>query len=290
MVLQTSYLTSTQLNDVFRLHQQCALFDGNAIPIYPHLLSQPRLPPGHFLYYDKELLGVASIYFFYEKACEVALFIKPSARRQGLAKQLLQAVCHHLKEQRVHHLIASFPGHRQAKWLKKKHWQYLHSEYTMQRTLLSRPQKALPDLHNSIAKAIDVSFLCEIDKLCFPLENCPSAERYHQLIASSSYEIMIIWQENKPIGKAHLHWQSGALHISDVAVLPAQQGKGVGQTLLAYCIDSALDNRQSTLTLNVHTNNEHALNLYKRLEFSISNTCDYWSIPLSICASIHTKT
>jgi len=56
-------------------------------------------------------------------------------------------------------------------------------------------------------------------------------------------------------------------HITNIAVLPAAQGKQLGKLLLHAMIQWAWANDLSHLTLEVRTNNHKAINLYKKSGF-----------------------
>lgn len=74
--------------------------------------------------------------------------------------------------------------------------------------------------------------------------------------------------EGERIGFLHLltapDFFSGGLncHISDLAVAPGQDGKGVGRALLAYAESFAREHRCERVTLGVFPGNERARRMY----------------------------
>ena len=58
------------------------------------------------------------------------------------------------------------------------------------------------------------------------------------------------------------------LNVHDIAVLPAQRGRGVGQALLAACEAHARERGCCKLTLEVLSGNQRALRSYQRFGFA----------------------
>ena len=128
------------------------------------------------------------------------------------------------------------------------------------------------------AIADDIPLLCTFDDACFPGKQTDSTERFQHLIDGREYQILIVYQNSRPIGKAHLRWLDNGATLSDIAILPAKQGQGLGTALITYCINLALSEGKPHLNLDVETHNERALKLYTKLGFVTQNACDYWAI------------
>jgi ribosomal protein S18 acetylase RimI-like enzyme len=138
-----------------------------------------------------------------------------------------------------------------------------------------------PSLNFRTAIMEDIPLLCTLDEACFPTKQSDAVERFQHLIDGREYQIILAYQNNNPVGKAHLRWQANGVTLSDIAVFPAQQGKGIGTTLISYCINLALSEGKPHLNLDVETHNQRALELYIRLGFHTQNACDYWAIDVS---------
>ncbi|KRE90755.1 GCN5 family acetyltransferase [Frateuria sp. Soil773] len=76
-------------------------------------------------------------------------------------------------------------------------------------------------------------------------------------------------QDGAPVGFVHLQkvqdYFTGRTncHISDLAVAPAHEGRGIGKALLAHAEDWAREHRCALVTLSVFPGNERARALYE---------------------------
>lgn len=279
MITNTNQLNEHQLKELEELTTLCKQTDGSIPNVYTHILSQPRSLPASLLYYeDQQLVGFLSAYFFYDEAVEIALIVKPSARKKGVAKQLIKSILPLIEYHEYHKLIFSSPSHLNDQWLLEKGFKYLHSEYYMERDELNPLLSSNNSLTYRKASMQDIPILSAMDQVCFPKHHVDSFERFQHLIEGREYQIIIAIQDNKPIGKAHLRWQDNGATLSDIAILPAYQGHGLGTALITHCINLALIEGKPHLNLDVETHNLKALNLYSRLGFLIQNACDYWEI------------
>lgn len=279
MITNTNQLNDLQLKELGALLDLCKKKDESVPNVYTHILSQTRTLPASLLYYEnKQLVGFLSVYFFYEEAVEVALIVHPSWREQGIAKRLISEIIPLVESQEFQKLIFSSPSHLNDQWLLTKGFHYLHSEYYMERDDLNPLLITDHALTFRKANMNDIPVLSAIDKACFPKHHVDSVERFQHIIEGREYQILIAIQNNKPIGKAHLRWQDKGATLSDIAILPTYQGKGLGTALITHCINLALIEGKPHLNLDVETHNLKALNLYSRLGFLIQNACDYWEI------------
>ena len=281
ILMPTQQMNAHQLNALDRLIEECRAFDANVIPVYPHIISGNRhLPFNNLFYHNQTLIGFLSLYFFYEDACEVSLMISPTYRRQSVARQMLAEVLPLVRALPVNDLIFSSIHQTNSTWLKRKGFQYQYSEYKMQRR-----QKELVELNTAkidvrVADEHDLSHLYTIDQACFASPETRMSERFQRLLADPDYQILIACLDKQPIGKAHIHWQSNDVHLSDIAILPNQQGQGYGRSLIAQGINHVLKTGCSMLSLDVETGNQNAIKLYKDLGFVTQNICDYWRISI----------
>lgn len=77
----------------------------------------------------------------------------------------------------------------------------------------------------------------------------------------------IIETLSERIGRAYLHWADQHLHIIDMALLPAWQGRGIGTRLLEQWLAQA-DRQGLSAGLHVALHNP-ALRLYQRSGFTV---------------------
>lgn len=281
MLSNTNQLNEAQLKDLEQLRAVCRKKDGSAPNLYTHLLTQKRNLPTVLLYYDKHhLVGFLSVFFFYEDAVEISLLVHPDYRRKGIAKKMLHHILPLVKEQGFFKLIFSSPSHANDQWLAERGFLYMHSEYYMERHDLNPLLDYKKELTYRTATEQDIPLLCVLDEACFFKTQSELIPRFEHILSDRTYQIILAFEENHLIGKAHIRWQQHGATLSDIAVLPVRQGKGLGTALISHCINYALSEGKPELNLDVETHNQKALDLYTRLGFLTQNSCEYWEIDL----------
>lgn len=285
MLLQTPELDHQQLLALDELCTACKKTDGNLIAIYRHLLGKNRGRLSNILRYaappkssghPQTLSGFLSVFFFYEKSCEISLMVAPKFRRQGIATRMLKAIWPLIESEGVETLVFSLPHGLNDAWLLAMGLRYQNSEFQMQ--LTEQHPEGSVNACVRVATLADISALCAIDAACFSTHGIDMPSRFHLLLNDPAHCLFIITQDNVPVGKAHLNWQTRGARLSDIAIIPDAQQRGLGSALLAHCIHHALHANKPDIFLDVEATNKQALGLYTRLGFTINNALDYWKI------------
>jgi ribosomal protein S18 acetylase RimI-like enzyme len=282
MFKSTNQLTEAQLNDLEQLRIRCKKIDGSTPNLYTHILAKPRALPASLMCYEKNrLVGFLSAFFFYDDAVEIALLVEPKFRKRGIAKQLLSFIIPLIQSHGLINLIFSSPSHLNDTWLPALGLSSTHSEYYMERNALIPIRDVNQDLVIRKANLDDITLLGALDEACFPKKTNEFIDRFRNLLEDKNYLIFLGFQNDCPIGKAHMRWDKKGATLSDIAIFPEVQGKGYGTTLIAHCTNLALSKRKPQVCLDVETHNERALHLYTRLGFFVQNACDYWTISVN---------
>jgi ribosomal protein S18 acetylase RimI-like enzyme len=278
MILRFNQLDDIQLKALDALSERCKLSDGNLVARYRHLLATPRPLPCNALYYHNEqLIGFLRTFFFQSDECEIALMVDPKYRHQGIASSMLNEVMPMIEAEEIKRLVFSSPHELNNDWFKTLALHYQYTEYQMVYRS-NRPIKLTGPSGSKIRRATvdDTPVLCSLDKVCFPKENAMSVFRFEELLHDPHYDLFVILNQNTVLGKAHLSYEEMCTRLTDIAVIPQAQGHGFGSALIAHCIHHVAASNKPQLVLDVETHNKNALNLYKKLNFSITNACDFW--------------
>lgn len=280
MLFTTYQVNDAQQQALQELSAACQQADHGLPTAYHHLLKQKRDSENNVFYYqDEQLIGFLSVYFFYEDACEITLMVSPEWRRKGIANLLLQTIMPLLERKHMKNLIFSIAGEANQEWLPKLGFTYRQSEYHMER------QRFEPVLINrgtlTLRKASmqDVALLCAIDTVAFTGQQS-MPERFFGILNDSEYTLFMAYQGEQVVGKAHIRWQADSSLLSDIAILPSFQRKGLGGELLSHCINHSIMQGKVKVTLDVEATNKNALRLYIRHGFKTTKVFDYWVTPL----------
>lgn len=280
-LLRTTQLDEQQLAALDALCSKCKINDGNLVAIYRHLLSKKRPIPCNVLcYHQQQLIGFLRTFYFSDEHCEIALMVDPAYRKQGLASKMFMDIVPTILDQHTRTISFSSPNGLNQDWLSAFGYCYQGSEYQMQYQAIQTDNVSSSMPYVRPAADTDIATLVKIDTACFSEKNVDMSQRFSSLLNNPNYNLFIVEQNDAPVGKAHIHWQPHGARLTDIAVLPHAQGQGLGGALIMHCVRYALAANKPAIFLDVETNNQHALNLYLRLNFKTINAHDYWQISL----------
>ena len=281
MQLQSiSGLNLAQIQVIEALSLKCAAIDGNAVPIYRHLLEHDRPFPCGVLAYDNEnLIGFLRTFFFAEHEFEISMMVAPTHRRRGIATSMLDHLLPVIRSQYIHKFNITAPYGLNEEWINQLGFDFTGVQYQMQ----YQPQATVPAIQLSVNNLIrqatidDLPYLTAIHRAGFPTENAEIADYLQMLVTDSNHKIFIIESSGLPVGKAHMRFQGDAAYLADVAVFPKHQSKGYARALISHCLHLLRDTHASSIFLDLEDHNTRARKIYLDLGFTIVNTHQCWS-------------
>lgn len=87
----------------------------------------------------------------------------------------------------------------------------------------------------------------------------------------------LYWMDDAPVGYGLIRKSEGRYWLSG-AVEEGHRGAGIGRAIFSYITDYTLQNLSNSVYLDVFTDNEPAMNLYKSLGFEEINRDSYVAI------------
>ena len=89
-------------------------------------------------------------------------------------------------------------------------------------------------------------------------------------MVDKKHVFILIEQEDNPVGFASYSFikKPGICKLHKIYVLPNQQGKGLGKTIIDFIVNDIRPQNATALHLNVNRNNK-AKNFYERLGFAV---------------------
>lgn len=116
--------------------------------------------------------------------------------------------------------------------------------------------------------AADAQRCTELELVLFPGDDPWPADAFRQALAAG-HHYLVARQDGALIGYAGLARMGGDAEVHTLAVDPAYQGRGIGRALLRALLDHAVG---ATVFLEVRTNNEQAIALYRSEGFTVIGT------------------
>lgn len=112
----------------------------------------------------------------------------------------------------------------------------------------------------------DLDRVCAIEEAVFPMPW--SRDSFEAEVSDTSTSFHWVAEEGGRVVAYLISWLiEDELHIGNVAVAPARQGRGIGPALFDYCLGRAAARGVARATLEVRASNERAMSLYESRGF-----------------------
>lgn len=112
----------------------------------------------------------------------------------------------------------------------------------------------------------DVEQVFEIEKLSFTLPWTKDSFYYEMTTNESAYYV-VAETERGVVGYCGMWLVLDEAHITNIAILPEERGKKLGERLMRAAMEAAKSQGAVLMTLEARVSNEPALNLYRKLGF-----------------------
>lgn len=290
------YLDEHDYNDIHSLAEICRKHDNVTLKLeIEYKLSLGSEKSGNinsineFMYFDNEkLIGYLGICDFGGDTIEVNGMVHPQYRRQGIFKKLYSYVeAEWMNRDRKRMLLLSdhdsvsglgFIKFTKAKQEHSEYEMYLIGEGKEYKTDKIVLRKAANSDAKEIARQNIIYFSDEINEEHSEYTDVPSKEEIllPEEEEKRGFTIYMALAQDKIIGKVHIELQGNAGGIYGLGVLPQYRGQGYGREILLQSIYKLKEKNAKSIMLQVATQNENALNLYKSCGFEKRSVMDYY--------------
>jgi ribosomal protein S18 acetylase RimI-like enzyme len=233
------------------------------------------------LYYrDDILIGFFSMDGLGFDEAEGTGMVHPNYRRQGVFRALVAAAREECRQNKTESLILLFDHRSDAAmaFAKAIGAQHDFSEHNMRLDHTNNLPQVAQRLDFRKATANDAPAIGAILAQDFNRD----AEQVRQNVAhnmqSSVYQYYIATLDHEPIGTLNVQNLGGDAYIYGFVVRPEQRGRGYGKEILARTIADIVADRPQPVFLDVETENDPALGLYRSFGFEVITTYDYYRL------------
>ena len=276
-------LKATQLAHIGQLEQLCNQFENLQMKLNWEMLQRrPADQINDFLFYADDIpVGYLALYGFNNSESEVTAMTHPAYRRQGIFGRLLAAAQQELAKRGTLDFLficerASVSGVGVMQAIKAG---YDFSEFKMS---LKHPPTAIirPEVQLRPAGQADLPVMVQLDRLCFDVSGNASQTYFKDILTDPNRRAWIVSLDEKTIGKIVTLTDGTEAYISGFCLLPEYQNKGYGTVILTNTVTQLATQGYSDITLEVATDNNGALSLYKRCGFEVFTVFDYYRLPV----------
>ena len=280
-------LNETQIADIQQLETACNQFEGLAMKLnWSMLQDRPKEQSSDFFYYaDGQLVGYLALYGFNQREAEVSAMTHPEHRRQGIFKQLLAAANLELKKRHVPDFLficerASASGTACMQAIAAG---YDFSEYKMRlQQPWNKPGAVSVELQLRPGRPEDITDLAHMDELCFGVSVEAVKHWMDHDLADSNRRVFLATLGPVKIGKINVLLNEVETYISGFCVLPEYRRQGYGKIILTRTLEQLVAEDRHNISLEVATENEHALSLYEHCGFRTITAYDYYRLPVMV--------
>jgi ribosomal protein S18 acetylase RimI-like enzyme len=277
-------LSTQQVSQVRALADSCEQRDGYSIEARLDIDTLETRPEGSVsdvLWYESgQLVGFAGMNSYSDLSeVEATILVHPEFRRRGIGRSMARAAVRECQSRGVRRLLIVVPQESRegAGFAHMMGTRHSHSEYTMDLDVSRIPP--FEPIHDAVelrpAGPEDVPIMAIIVASAFSEPVGEEEQALVRLMKDSTRITYLATQDGRPVGVIQSAVSNGRAFIVHFAVRPEMQGRGIGRQMLMAIVRGLQNSGGKWITIEVETENEHALSLYQRCGFVTVNATDY---------------
>lgn len=230
---------------------------------------------------DKDLLigALSALDLFGLNSYEWAAVVDPAYRRMGIGAELVAGFKHGLSEREsTGEMATTYPSEAAEGFLKSVGYEYNSSEATLSTEAAEQALIFPEDDDIRPYEQGDYLALQHMMEAGFG----DLAEETEQLVAQTEkndhMQLAMYIEDGVAVGTISTTVRDHELWVTAFTVEPGYRRSGIGTNLLKWAQNEAVKNNQTEVLLDVETDNDEALNLYKKAGFHVKGQVDYYVV------------
>jgi ribosomal protein S18 acetylase RimI-like enzyme len=229
---------------------------------------------------DHTLVGIATLEP--QQEIEACVAVHPGHRRRGIGRRLLDAIKTQTRERGRRSCLlvceeASASGRgfvttAGARYRNAEHRMRLHTAHT---GVSSIPRTALRLEH---AQPVHLEAIGRILAASFGSDPVHEQQRVVGDLRKPTHRYFVATLGGEPVGTFGVVIAEGRVYIIGFGILPAFRGRGHGRTMLRDAIELLTRERWREIYLEVATENEPAVALYRSAGFGVTSTYGFYEL------------
>lgn len=216
---------------------------------------------------------------------EMTGMVHPTYRRRGIARALVAAALAECRRRGTERLLlvcerASPPGRAFATAIGSR---FSFAEYHLELDATAEQRAFTSDVQLRQAEHTDIPRLAEFQVRVAEAKEEPEAaeaqmtRRFND--PGSRYYFALV--QGEPVGQLGVLFEEDQVYIRGVGVLPEYRRRGYGRQMLAATVGALQAEGHTRFSLDVATENDRALDLYRSCGFQETNVYEYYDVPLA---------
>jgi ribosomal-protein-alanine N-acetyltransferase len=132
---------------------------------------------------------------------------------------------------------------------------------------VNRAEVAPPGVTLRDMNAADIPAVHELERRLFPVDAWPLQMFFDELAQTATRRYLVAELDGEIVGYAGLMCIEPIADVQTIAVVPEQEGRGIGSALLTELIRESRRRRAEDMLLEVRADNPRAQELYRRFGF-----------------------
>jgi ribosomal protein S18 acetylase RimI-like enzyme len=278
-------LSAADLDAIRELADICEARDGSRVKLNWDLMrARPREQTNDFLWHEAgRLAGYAALDGFGGEY-ETTGLVHPAQRRHGIGRRLLAAVIAECQAREAFTLLlVCAHASESGRAFIAAQGEQLRYDFSEQHMQLDAAARARPPglLQLRQATVDDVPAVAHIRARAFDEPEQRARGGTELQLAEPGSTIYVAELEGTPVGTICALLEHDGVYLRALSVLPEQQGRGYGRAILNDTVGLLRAAGHARISLDVATNNEHALRLYESCGFVATSRYDYYAVDLS---------
>lgn len=230
---------------------------------------------------DKDLLigALSALDLFGLNSYEWAAVVDPAYRRMGIGSELVAGFKHGLSERdSTGEMATAYPSEAASAFLISAGYEYSSSEATLSATATEQALVFPEDDDIRPYEQRDYLALQHMMEAGFS----DLAEETEQLVAQTEnnkhMKLAMYIEDGVAVGTISTTVREQELWVTAFTVEPGYRRSGIGTNLLKWAQNEAVKHGQTDVLLDVESDNDEALSLYKKAGFSVKGQVDYYVV------------
>lgn len=263
-------LSDPERNEVQHLMAQCR-------PVDVHIAMDAGAR--QFLsYHAGTLLGVLGL----ARDGEACLCVAPDARRRGIGRALLGAADARLAREGIAAMLvecdaSSSEGHA---FLRAMGGRICQAEFRLRLADTSALRAPLGKVQLRRAGREDLASLARTAALSFGSTEEQKLAEFTEQLATGSHQLYVARVHGEDVGGIRMAFYGDETHLTEIHVAPEARRGGYGRDLLVQACAALIDDGRKEIILEVLTDNEAALRLYRSCGFELVRRYDFYKRPV----------
>jgi len=273
LLVRPTHLAPEERAELLALKERCDRHDGVDHPIHREIGTFTLLARR-----GDELLGAVGVQD--GDPIELLGLVDPAHRQQGIGRRLLEAAKQEARRRGQRELLltvdeASAAGLAFAEAVGGRR---RHAEYRMELERIPEERDWSPPLELRAATLDDLAAFVAVLAAGFDDPGERVRDREARRLGDPRQRAYIALLGGRPVGAIRAGAHDDGVYVTSFAVVPDLRGRGLGRQMLTRLVRQLADEGRMPIRIEVETENENALGLYRSCGFRLEQAFAYYAL------------